>query len=93
MLLRSSSICFIISDKWGQKHTEGLATSMNREELFARADQQSLTPLLELSDHLTLQHGRIRGIDRLDVPLDEYGIPKRTEFVKMALGTIATDHY
>ncbi|MBC7764514.1 hypothetical protein H7Y29_02260 [Microbacteriaceae bacterium] len=66
---------------------------MNRGELLAHADEQSLTPLLELSDHLILQNGRISGINRIEVPLDEHGIPKRTEFVKMALGTIAADHY
>jgi hypothetical protein len=66
---------------------------MNRGEQFARADEQSLVPLLELSEHLASKGDRIRGIDLLDVPLDEHGIPKRTEFVKMVLGTIATDHY
>jgi hypothetical protein len=66
---------------------------MSSGERFTRADEQSLVPLLDLSDHLVAENGRVRGIDKLEVPLDEYGIPRRTEFVKMVLGTIATDHY
>lgn len=66
---------------------------MRKGERFSVADDQSLAPLLDLSPHLIEINNRIHGIEPLEVPLDENGIPKRAQFVKMVLGTIATDHY
>lgn len=65
---------------------------MIRGEQFARLDEQSLIPIVELSDHLALVKNQVIGVDLLSVPLDQYGIPRRDAFVTMALGSIATEY-
>jgi hypothetical protein len=62
-------------------------------ERLSPADEQSLLPLVELSSHLTIVGNRIRAIDMLKVPLDGNGIPKRADFLRDVLGTVATNHY
>ena len=66
---------------------------MSEMERLCPADEQSLLPLVDLSPHLTIIDGRIRGVDRIGVPRDANGIPKRVEFLRDVLGTIATNHY
>lgn len=66
---------------------------MKKGRLFARRDEQSLAPLVELSDHLLTSDSRIIGVDHLEVPLDEFGVPRSADFVKMALGSVADGYY
>ncbi len=66
---------------------------MSDMERLSPADEQSLLPLVDLSPHLKIIDGRIRGIDLLEVPLDEYDIPQPAIFLRQVLGTVATNHY
>lgn len=66
---------------------------MERRRSFSK-DDQSLAPLVELSPLLFVDSsGKIRAHDKIDTPLDEFGIPRRAELVRQVLGTLATEHW
>ncbi len=63
------------------------------ERLFAPPCEQSLVPLVEKTDLLHIgPSGKIQTTDLLETPLDEYGIPRRVELMRMVLGTLSVHH-
>lgn len=66
---------------------------MSFERGLTVRDGHPLAPLLDHTDMLTVtSRGKIVCSDKIDVPLDEYGIPQRTEFIRQVLGTVASSY-
>ena len=64
------------------------------ERLVLPCNDQSLAPLVEISPLLKFDaRGRVRASDKIEVPLDEFGIPRRVELMRQVLATLETAHH
>ena len=64
------------------------------ERLVLPCNDQSLAPLVEISPLLKFDaRGRVRATDKIEVPLDEFGIPRRVELMRQVLATLETAHH
>ena len=66
---------------------------MSHERLMSYEDSQSLAPLLGKTSLLKRRGGRILCEDKFDIPLDEFGIPRRVQLMRQVLGTMEKYHY
>ncbi len=66
---------------------------MAAERLSSIRNDQSLAPLLDKSTLLYVDAAnKIRAKDKIDTPLDEYGVPRRVELMRQVLATVETAH-
>ena len=65
---------------------------MTSERRSFRRDDESLMPLLCKTDRIQQNGERIKCIDKLEVPLDDNGIPRRVALMGAVLNTIYMEH-
>lgn len=65
---------------------------MTLERGLSYADNQSLVPIMDKTPMLERRGSRIVCPEKIDVPLDEYGIPRRVQLMRRVLDTMETQH-
>lgn len=66
---------------------------MTYEGLSTRRGEQSLAPLVGLSDLLDRRNGQLVVTDKLQVPISEHGIPLPRELIEQVLASVAVRHH
>lgn len=65
---------------------------MSAERLSFTSNAQSLAPLVEKTDLLVMRSGSVVCPEKIEVPLDEHGIPRRVTLMRQVLDTLNTQH-
>lgn len=62
-----------------------MATHHRRKDYDRRA-------LVDHTDYLELRHGKLYAAKKLEVPLNEYGLPQREQLLRSVLGVVAAEY-